>query len=79
MKVGGHNTAASLEALTVKLELTANDSIFGNMKPFKEDPQWPKKTMQLHSLLQLFAGLRCEISINIKTEDGLTDGTRYLL
>ena len=37
-------------------------------------PDDPRKTMQLYTVLQVSEGLPYEISININTEDGLTNG-----
>ena len=40
----------------------------------KQVPGDPRKTKQLHSLLNLAIGARTEISLNTKTDDGMTNG-----
>ena len=42
-------------------------------------PKDPAKTMQLHSPLHLAEGLQYDISINTRTEDGLTNGASCVL
>ena len=37
-------------------------------------PNDPRKTKQLHSVLQLAVGERTEISLNTRTDDGMTNG-----
>ena len=40
----------------------------------KQIPNDPKKTKQMFSLLQLAEGLRTELVVNMRTEDGMTNG-----
>ena len=82
-KVDSHNMLAFLNTKTEKLEITAQDSVLGIMKAELCDnilnriPCDPRKTMQLHTLLQVSLGLRYEISVNIRNEDGLTNGAGF--
>ena len=43
-------------------------------KILSQIPNDPRKTKQLHSVLQLAVGERTEISLNTRTDDGMTNG-----
>ena len=43
-------------------------------KILRQIPSDPRKTKQLHSILQLAVGERTEISLNTRTDDGMTNG-----
>ena len=40
----------------------------------KQIPSDPRKTRQLHSIVNLATGQRTEISLNTRTDDGVTNG-----
>ena len=68
-------------ALTgMKYSIKAHDSVVGaesqelRDKILKQIPSDPRKTKQLHSILQLAVGERTEISLNTRTDDGMTNG-----
>ena len=45
----------------------------------KQIPNDPRKTKQLASKLQIAEGERTEIAINVKTDDGLTNGASNII
>ena len=68
-------------ALTgMKYSIKAHDSVVGAKsqelrdKLLKQIPSDPRKTKQLHSILHLAVGERTEISLNTRTDDGMTNG-----
>ena len=60
--------------------IRAHDSVIGadsqelRDKILKQVPGDPRKTKQLHSVLHLAVGERTEISLNTRTDDGMTNG-----
>ena len=68
-------------ALTgMNYSIKAHDSVVGaesqelRDKLLKQIPSDPRKTKQLHSILHLAVGERTEISLNTRTDDGMTNG-----
>ena len=63
-----------------KYSIKAHDSVIGadsqqlRDKILSQIPNDPRKTKQLHSVLQLAVGERTEISLNTRTDDGMTNG-----
>lgn len=61
-----------------KYSIKAHDSVIGadsqqlRDKILSQIPNDPRKTKQLHSVLQLAVGKRTEISLNTRTDDGMT-------
>lgn len=45
----------------------------------KQIPSDPRKTKQLASNLRLAEGERTEVAINIRTDDGMTNGARNVI
>ena len=66
--------------LSDKVSVEAIDSVSGNVNPslmtkiLSKVPLDPSKTMGLYKTLVLSVGLPVEVSLNIDTEDGLTNG-----
>lgn len=64
----------------IKYSIKAHDSVIGadsqqlRDKILSQIPHDPRKTKQLHSVLQLAVGERTEISLNTRTDDGMTNG-----
>ena len=64
----------------IKYSIKAHDSVIGadsqqlRNKILSEIPNDPRKTKQLHSVLQLAVGERTEISLNTRTDNGMTNG-----
>ena len=64
----------------IKYSIKAHDSVIGadsqqlRDKILSQIPNDPRKTKQLHSVLQLAVGERTEISLNTRTDDGMTNG-----
>ena len=48
-------------------------------KVLKQIPSDPRKTKQLHSILKLAVGERTEISLNTRTDDGMTNGAANVI
>ena len=63
-----------------KYSIKAHDSVIGadseelRNKVLNQIPDDPRKTKQLFSVLQLAVGERTEISLNTRTDDGMTNG-----
>ena len=80
MKVNEFNERAHHAASGVKYTIKARDSVIGansaklRDKIMKQIPDDPRKTKQLISRLHLAEGERTEIAINVRTEDGMTNG-----
>uniref|UniRef100_A0A8C4NJN1 ATP-dependent DNA helicase n=1 Tax=Eptatretus burgeri TaxID=7764 RepID=A0A8C4NJN1_EPTBU len=85
----GRQTPADLQLLRTRCP---KDSVFGEMssvssvcsRRFNQVLDDPRKTMQLHTNLQLALGLRYDLCVNVNVEDGLTNGaacvvTRFAL
>ena len=68
-----------------KYSIKAHDSVIGadsqqlRDKILSQIPNDPRKTKQLHSVLQLAVGERTEISLNTRTDDGMTNGARNVI
>ena len=68
-----------------KYTIKALDSVIGansaelRDKILKQIPLDPRKTMQLASNLQLAEGERTEIAINVRTDDGMTNGAGNII
>ena len=83
--VNSHNNRIYEEPCAPKQVVYAHDTVVGNMSPDLHDailariPKDPAKTMQLHSPLNLAEGLQYDVSINTRTEDGLTNGASCVL
>lgn len=79
-KVTDFNERVHNSATTVKYNIKAQDSVIGanslqlRNKIMKQIPDDPRKTKQLISNLRLTEGERVEIAINVRTEDGITNG-----
>ena len=64
----------------IKYSIKAHDSVIGadsqqlRDKILSQIPNDSRKTKQLHSVLQLAVGERTEISLNTRTDDGMTNG-----
>ena len=64
----------------IKYSIKAHDSVIGadsqqlRDKILSQILNDPRKTKQLHSVLQLAVGERKEISLNTRTDDGMTNG-----
>ena len=68
-----------------KYNIKALDSVIGansaelRYKILKQIPLDPRKTKQLASNLQLAEGERTEIAINLRTDDGMTNGAGNII
>lgn len=64
----------------IKYSIKAHDSVIGadsqqlRDKILSQIPNDPRKTKQLHSVLQLAVVKRTEIPLNTRTDDGMTNG-----
>ena len=71
--------------LSRALGIKAHDSVIGansqqlRDKILQQIPSDPRKTRQLHSTLNLAVGERTEISLNTRTDDGLTNGAANVI
>ena len=71
--------------LSWALGIKAHDSVIGansqqlRDKILQQIPSDPRKTRQLHSTLNLAVGERTEISLNTRTDDGLTNGAANVI
>ena len=79
-RVSSHNTKVFVTSQPPKKEIHAIDTIAESMQPSLREailsriPNDPRKTMQLFTILQVAEGLQYELSFNINTRDGLTNG-----
>ena len=79
-KVKEFNDRAHCAISSTKYSIKAHDSVIGAQsqelrdKILKQIPSDPRKTGQLHSILNLATGERTEISLNTRTDDGMTNG-----
>ena len=79
-KVNEFNDRAHHAISSTKYSIKAHDSVIGAQsqelrdKILKQMPSDPRKTRQLHSILNLATGERTEISLNTRTDDGMTNG-----
>ena len=79
-KVNDFNARAHNALPGIKYSIKAHDSVIGadsqqlRDKILSQIPNDPRKTKQLHSVLQLAVGERTEISLNTRTDDGMTNG-----
>ena len=80
VKVNEFNDIVHNSLSGTKYSIKAHDSVIGaesqelRDKILKQVPSDPRKTKQLHSLLNLAMGERTEISLNTRTDDGMTNG-----
>ena len=78
-KVNDFNIRAHNALPATKYSIRAHDSVIGadsqelRDKILKQVPGDPRKTKQLHSVLHLAVGERTEISLNTRTDDGMTN------
>ena len=64
--------------MTLSLELNQSQTL--REKILKQIPlDQPNKTSQLHTVLKLAVGERTDISLNIRTDDGLTNGAGNII
>ena len=79
-KVNDFNHKAYHALTGIKYSIKAHDSVLGaesqelRNKILKQIPSDPRKTKQLYSILHLAVGERTEISLNTRTDDGMTNG-----
>ena len=81
-KVNDFNARAHNALPAIKYSIKAHDSVIVigadsqqlRDKILGQIPNDPRKTKQLHSVLQLAVGERTEISLNTRTDDGMTNG-----
>ena len=79
-KVNNFNDIAHNALSGTKYSIKAHDSVVGaetqelRDKILKQIPSDPRKTKQLHSVLHVAARERTEISLNTRTDDGMTNG-----
>ncbi|XP_028403418.1 ATP-dependent DNA helicase PIF1-like [Dendronephthya gigantea] len=79
-KVNEFNDKVHKEASGEKFSIKAVDSVIGansvqlRDKILSQIPDDPRKTKQIASNLQLSVGERTEIALNVRTDDGLTNG-----
>ena len=79
-KVNDFNCKVHNALTGMKYSIKAHDSVVGaesqelRDKLLKQIPSDPRKTKQLHSILHLAVGERTEISLNTRTDDGMTNG-----
>ena len=79
-KVNEFNDRAHCAISSNKYSNKAHDSVIGAQsqelrdKILKQIPSDPRKTRQLHSILNLATGERTEISLNTRTDDCMTNG-----
>ena len=79
-KVNNFNDRAHNALSGTKYSIKAHDSVVGaetqerRDKILRQIPIDPRKTKQLHSVLHVAAGERTEISLNTRTDEGMTNG-----
>ena len=79
-KVNDLNCKAHNALTGMNYSIKAHDSVVGaesqelRDKLLKQIPSDPRKTKQLHSILHLAVGEGTEISLNTRTDDGMTNG-----
>ena len=79
-KANDFNERAHNSIRGAKFTIKAHDSVIGaeshelRDKILNQIPSDPRKTKQLHSTLNLAVSERTEISLNIRTDDGMTNG-----
>ena len=81
-KVNNFNDRAHNALSGTKYSIKAHDSVVGvetqelRDKILKQIPiaSDPRKTKQLHSVLHIAVGERTEVSLNTRTDDGMTNG-----
>lgn len=85
-KVNDFNDKVHRAMSGAKYSIKAHDSIIGagsqslRDKIMKQIPvDQPNKTSQLHTVLDLAVGERTDISFNIRTDDGLTNGASNVI
>lgn len=84
-KVNEFNDKAQNALSGTKYSIKAHDSVIGaeshelRDKTLKQVPSDPRKTKQLHSLLNLAIGERTEISLSTITDDGMTNGAGIVI
>ena len=84
-KVDEFNNKVHLAATGDKYNIRAIDSVIGansaelRDKILKQIPLDPRKTKQLASNLQLAAGERTELVVNLRTDDGMTNGAGNII
>ena len=84
-KVHEFNNRVHMAASGDKYNIKALDSVIGansaelRDKILKQIPVDPRKTKQLASNLQLAEGERTEIAVNVRTDDGMTNGAGNII
>ena len=84
-KVDKFNNRVHMAASGDKYNIKALDSVIGansaelRDKILKQIPVDPRKTKQLASNLQLAEGERTEITVNVRTDDGMTNGAGSII
>ena len=84
-KVNDFNSEAHNALSGKKYPIKAQDSVIGAQslelrnKVLKQTPSDPRKTKQLHSVLKLAVGETTEISLNTRTDDGMTNGATNVI
>ena len=84
-KVDEFNNRVHMAASGDKYNIEALDSLIGansaelRDKILKQTPVDPRKIKQLASNLQLAEGERTEITVNVRTDDGMTNGTGNII
>ena len=84
-KVNEFNDRAHHAISGTKCSIKAHDSVIGansqqlRDKILQQIPSDPRKTKQLHCTLNLAVGERTEISLNTRTDDGLTNGAANVI
>ena len=79
-KVNDFNDRAHQAISGTKYSIKAHDNVIGansqqlRDKILKQIPSDPRKTKQLHSILNIAVRERTEISLNTRTDDGMTNG-----
>ena len=80
-KVNEFNDRAHHAISGTKYSIKAHDNVIGansnelREKILKQVPNDPRKTKQLHSILNIAVGERTEIYLNTRTDDGLANGS----
>ncbi|XP_044182737.1 ATP-dependent DNA helicase PIF1-like [Acropora millepora] len=84
-KVNDFNARAHNALPGIKYSIKAHDSVIGadsqqlKRKILSQMPNDPRKTKQLHSVIQLAVSGRTEISLNTRTDDGMTNGAGIVI
>ena len=84
-KVSEYNSRVHHALPGIKYEIKAQDSVIGansvelRDKIMKQIPTDPRKTKQLVCSLQLAEGERTELAINVRIDDGLTNGASNVI